>query len=158
MKKYAFIEDIIALVEEVGPWCCWRLPNKPSPTGYATVCFNGKKRLAARLIRIELIGALTSDLAVDHLCRNRWCVHPNHIEPVTWAVNTARGIGPSALNMKKERCPQGHRYTHRNKNGGRSCRPCLRNAQKKWKAKQRAPLADDARALFDELQARQRER
>src|SRR5215203_5735061 len=52
-------------------------------------------------------GAIPDGLMLDHLCRNAACCNPAHLEPVTCAENTLRGISPSAFNSRKTHCPQG---------------------------------------------------
>lgn len=55
-------------------------------------------------------GEIRQGLQVDHLCRNRICVNPAHMELVSPRENTMRGMGPSAENAKKSNCPRGHEY------------------------------------------------
>lgn len=73
-------------------------------------------------------GAVPEPLVLDHLCRNRECVNPAHLEPVTRKENALRGVGVGALNAKKTHCPHGHEYTpeniHIGSSGSRWCRAC----------------------------------
>lgn len=70
------------------------------------------------------VGPIPEGLHIDHLCRNRLCINPDHLEPVTPAENVARSFG----NHRKTHCPQGHPYdevnTYRSPKGGRVCRAC----------------------------------
>lgn len=67
-------------------------------------------------------------IVVDHLCRNRACCNPEHLEAVPEVVNVARGTSPSALHAMKTHCPSGHEYTpvntyvYRNKRYCKECR------------------------------------
>jgi HNH endonuclease len=92
-------------------------------------------------------GPIPKGMQIDHLCRNRACINPKHLEVVTASENTRRGLGPaaSAIRMRamvKARaaaithCPQGHEYTPENTylhNGMRTCRTCQRARSAAWK-------------------------
>mgnify|MGYP001612908111 CR=1 FL=1 len=68
---------------------------------------------------------------LDHLCRNRRCVRPDHLEAVTQHENLLRGNSPPAINARKKTCPNGHPYTGLSKSGHRWCRPCNRASCKR---------------------------
>ncbi len=102
--------------------------------GYGHFCANNKHWKAHRWAFLHLIGPIPDGLQVDHLCRNRKCVNPEHMEAVTVRENVLRGIGRTAVNARKTRCKEGHEFTEANtyinkSTGGRVCRKC-RNAGK----------------------------
>lgn len=74
--------------------------------------------------------APVTGMHIDHLCRNRWCVNPWHLEQVTPQTNTLRGEGPSAKCAQQTHCVHGHEFTdentYRRPNGRRECRECMR--------------------------------
>ena len=83
-------------------------------------------------------GPIESDQQLDHLCRNRACVNPGHLEPVTPRVNTWR-----SERMTSMYCPNGHpRSTENvrvNRGGGWVCRPCHLAATRRYRARQATP-------------------
>src|SRR5690349_6193803 len=80
--------------------------------------------LAHRFAYEQLVGPIADGLELDHLCRTPACVNPAHLEPVTHAVNMARGIFVTAAT-----CKNGHAWTEENTlrvRGRRFCRACNR--------------------------------
>ena len=85
---------------------------------------------------------IPQDKEIDHLCRNRKCVNPNHLEIVTHRENCQRGIlGETTRQRKLSRncCSKGHPYnsetTYRTKEGWRVCRICKQEGQRQWRAR-----------------------
>lgn len=75
------------------------------------------------------VGPIPDGLYLDHLCRNRLCVNPDHLEPVTQRENLMRSDSPAALAARRTHCPQGHPYAGDNAfldQGKRKCRTCVR--------------------------------
>lgn len=110
---------------------CWHWTGALSAGGYGTF-HDGEKTVSAhRYSYSKMSGPVPPGMQLDHLCRNRHCVNPNHLEPVSPRENTLRGISPAAENAKKDRCPRGHEYTvddtYLYPRGGRFCRECRRN-------------------------------
>lgn len=113
-----------------GPVCWEWLAYRPDD-GYGRYrCGPGSPRLAHRVVYELLVGPIPEGLQLDHLCRVRHCVNPDHLEPVTGRVNVLRGDTVVAANAAKVECDSGHAFdavnTYVRTNGGRLCRTCRR--------------------------------
>ena len=107
---------------------CWVWFGAKNNEGYGCFRWNNHWGLAHRFSYEQVKGKIPTGLEIDHLCRNRRCVRPHHLEAVTHQVNALRGESLSAIHAKKKVCPRGHRYTflqekHRLK---RICKTCRR--------------------------------
>lgn len=107
---------------------CWIWTRVKTPSGYGQVRWGGKMVSVHRAYLSEVGYLLPDDLVIDHLCRNRACSNPDHLELVTNRTNILRGIGLAALNAVKTQCKYGHEFTPENtyvtKTGARMCREC----------------------------------
>jgi hypothetical protein len=111
----------------LGP--CWMWAGAPNRDGgYGTHRTKTGRPVAHRYAYELLVGPIPDGLDLDHLCRVRMCVNPEHLEPVTRLVNNRRGRRNQ--NGFKTHCDRGHEFTpentYRKPNGGRSCRECAR--------------------------------
>ena len=103
-----------------------------NPSGYGKFWFNGKNEQSHRLSYEDKYGKIQEGLVINHLCRNRSCVNPNHLEDVTQQENIQKGLTGFAVGLRmrtKTHCPQGHEYNDQNTyispNGSRNCRACI---------------------------------
>lgn len=127
---------------DMTPSGCWIHRSPPSQEGYAQHMVKYKNLRAHRLSWFLHRGEPTAGLVLDHICRNRRCVNPDHLREVTVRENTMFGIGPTAINSAKSVCKRGHPLTKDSvrisKDGSRICRPCECARHKRYKIRRRA--------------------
>lgn len=147
-------EDVWKKIDVRGPDECWLWLFSVSTSGYGQFYFSGRLHTAHRVAYELVKGPIPDGLQLDHLCRNRRCCNPAHLDPVTCAENIYRS---PIHKWAKTHCPQGHPYAGRNLirnsvNGGRACRECNNRDSRERKRRARAdgvgcpgPVADDIR-------------
>jgi hypothetical protein len=132
-----------ANVERVPFLECWVWTGRVKSGGYGEV-----SRYYAHRVAYELyVGPIPAGLHIDHLCMNKWCVNPNHLEPVTLAENTRRWFAANP----PSHCRRGHPWTQENRyvgtrtNGKKwsSCLPCKHDDQRRARAAGRSKNATD---------------
>lgn len=125
---------------------CWFWTGAVQSKGYG----NYKSKLAHRVSYEKYVGKIPEGLTLDHLCRNKLCVNPAHLEPVTQYENNMRGESPTAKNKKKTHCSSGHELSEENirvvkrvDGMRRHCKICERAHKKQARNKRHAPQSVD---------------
>ena len=123
---------------KVDPSGCWLWTAYKTQNGYGQFSIEGRGRYVHRVTYVNRYGPVPKGLTLDHLCRTRHCVNPDHLEPVTNTENVLRGEGWAAKNARKTHCLQGHEFTASNTYvswGRRNCRVCklTRNRAGYWR-------------------------
>lgn len=120
---------------------CWNYPTL-NDGGYGVIGRGHRSAGTLRTHRVMyelLIGPIPAGLVLDHLCRNRACCNPDHLEPVTQAENNARGIRKSA----QTHCAKGHALSGDNLRETarqRICRTCERIRSREYQQRKRAAM------------------
>lgn len=115
---------------------CWLWTARRLTCGYGSLGFQKRRRLAHVWAYECWIGQIPEGFQIDHLCRNRRCINPRHLEAVTQRTNILRGTGPTALRANQTHCIRGHLLAGENlrivrATGYRQCRVCDRLRQNK---------------------------
>ena len=109
---------------------CWLWVGGVNKEGYGYFTVNGKSLRAHRWSYEYLIGKIPDELVIDHMCRVRNCVNPDHLEAVTSKENILRGHGRWWISSQLTHCHRGHPFSGDNlaykKSGQRRCRECER--------------------------------
>lgn len=110
---------------------CWEWTASLTHDGYGRFRLGTKTPVAHRVAWEMLVGPVPDGLTLDHLCRNRACVNPDHLEPVEPNINWQRGQTPSRRMARRTHCDRGHALSGENlrmrTDGGRRCLVCWRD-------------------------------
>lgn len=134
----------------LSPDGCWIWKGSRNPKGYGLYAGDdGKRRAAHRAAYSGLVLPLPpyrpDGDQLDHLCRNRACVNPDHLELVSPRVNTLRGRTVAARRVAQTQCVNGHAFTPENTrirpDGCRDCRECHRRHSRESARRRRGEAA-----------------
>lgn len=122
---------------------CWPWLGRLDRYGYGSFKVGRRHLLLAHRVAYQLVGPLLMPAQqLDHWCRNRACVRPDHLHVVSSWENTMLGEGPAAVNLLKTQCIHGHELAGANlyltPDFGRGCRTCRRAADARYKARRLA--------------------
>lgn len=122
---------------------CWLWAGAISPGGYGVMCFG--RRWHQRSVRAHRLayeawrGPIPPELVIDHKCRVRSCVNPEHLRAVTKRTNTlSNSLSPTAINAAKTHCVRGHPLPKAMGDRGRECQPCAAAASQRSTLRRRA--------------------
>ena len=122
-RKRDPLDRLLDLVSETSQGC-WQ-HRSPNGVGYGMVSIEGRSVYAHRYAYERFIGPIPDGLVIDHLCRNRACCNPWHLDVVPQRVNCLRG---ERAGLRVQTCKHGHDYTpentYINPQGYRVCRSC----------------------------------
>lgn len=132
-----------------GPDACWPWLGARSNGGHGMFRLDGKT-VPAHRVAVMLDGReIPPGHVPDHLCRQRHCNNPRHLEVVSHRENTLRGAGPTAQHAAKDRCLRGHEFTEANtirRSKGRECRACREERERRRPHRNRAAYFSSWRA------------
>lgn len=125
---------------------CWIWTGYVSNFGYGRFFYWSTEWSAHRLSFLYSGQKLHGHLVLDHICRNRLCVNPEHLRQVPQRVNALSGIGITARNHAKTHCDYGHEFSGENlkvdpRTSARSCRICNNRRAAEWRERKKLALS-----------------
>ena len=132
-KQYRRSKTLAEMFDVSGD--CWDWKGSVI-SGYGAYRINYRYHRAHRVVWEALVGPIPEDMVIDHLCRNKLCVNPDHLEVVTWAENLRRGHHSNQNKVKKV-CKRGHEFDYVTPDGRRKCKTCQRASNARYLARKK---------------------
>lgn len=132
MNLPARLENKIERIPESG---CWIWMGAMRHGKYGCTSVNNRTQYAHRVVFELVRGRIPNGMQLDHLCRVRSSVNPDHLQPVTCQENLVRGETFNRVNTLKTHCKRGHAFDAQNMYQGpgrihRQCRTCAKERRR----------------------------
>lgn len=147
-ERYQVVDPLAKILSNIDVGFCWEWNRKLNNRGYGVTNVNKKRWYVHRLMWTLMVGPIPDGMEIDHMCRNRACCNPEHLDLVTGQVNTLRGVSPASSHAKRDECSYGHEYTAETMHvvrGARRCRICERRRDKERYERKKARAASDTK-------------
>lgn len=109
LRRMSLEDRLMARVIMIPESTCWHWTGCIDRDGYAKMSTKNRPTMVYRISYELFVGPIPEGMVIDHICRQRDCVNPKHLEVVTSRENTMRSpIAPAALNARKTHCSEGH--------------------------------------------------
>lgn len=134
---------------------CWEWQGYIDHDGYArTEVIGGKNKFVHRLSYEAFIESIPANMSIDHICRNKKCCNPKHLQILSIRENLLLGESPAAKNINKTHCKHGHIFDEENTRhirGERVCKTCSYETQKRYQLKKKMGIPTGRKSPMERI-------